>query len=477
MLATAGFEVEVTTLPQYTSLFPLRLAPFEEFMLQMECPGYPMVFYMELVLQGRMDRHALLEAVAEAAARHPLLLARVEADRLHGRWVLPVKATVPVDFQDANIPYHPPRGAVIDLKKESGLRVWVREETERTSVSLQIHHACCDGEGSRHFVSDLMRGYALRKGEMINREPTRVDYQRLLERAKFHNSAPNADRETPRTSLWQKIRNAYGFHVLGPAPLAAPAAPRDSKAAPTELPLMLTHVFSREETQRIEEQALESDTSVNDVAVALLLQTLSAWNRRHGRATWKQRLRILMPTDLRERADRWLTAANRVSFSFLGRTVGQCADWNQLVDGISQETKYIRTYRLGLDFIQIMAAVQRFAILVLLLRRWRPCMATAVLTNLGDTTRRFRSRFPVCDGYPVIGDVRLENVLGVPPIAPGTKSGFGICFCAGHMTISIRSDYARLSFDDSSNLLAAYVQAWKNWAAGRSCENKMPPDE
>jgi hypothetical protein len=91
-------------------------------------------------------------------------------------------------------------------------------------------------------------------------------------------------------------------------------------------------------------------------------------------------------------------------------------------------------------------------------------MATAVLTNLGDTTRRFRSRFPVRDGYPVIGNVRLEQVVGVPPLRPGTHSGLGICLCAGHMAVSLRPDYRYLGNAAATSLLDAYVAAWKRWA-------------
>ena len=200
------------------------------------------------------------------------------------------------------------------------------------------------------------------------------------------------------------------------------------------------------------------------MAIALLFQTLAQWNRRVGKAAGKQRLRILMPTDLRERADRWLTATNRVSFSFLSRSIDQCGEWPQLLAGVAQETKYIKGIRLGLDFLNILAAAQRVPWLLDTLLLMPRCLATAVLTNLGDTTRRFRSRFPVSDGYPVIGDVKLEQVVGVPPLRPKTHAGFGICFCSGIMALSVRCDPAHLDQEATQELLEAYVAAWKNWA-------------
>ncbi len=474
MIATESVtaNLEVPLLPEYVSLFPLPFAPFERFLLQDERPGYPMTFYVEMVFLGKLNRAALEQAIVQAAARHPLLLAHAERKGRSWQWVLPSQGTIPFDSQDAREPYSPPRGLTIDLAREGGLRVWVREDAERTSLTFQLHHACADGEGSRHFGFDLLTAYSRLTSETPAPEWTRVEYQRLTERAKFQpatlESQPNS------TTFWQKIRDGYHFHLLGPTPLAA--APEQIPSAESELegfsprPLMLKHLFTREETSRIERQATASGGRLNEVAIALLFQTLAQWQSQaagkggNHRAAGKKRLRILMPTDLRERADRWLTATNRVSFSFLSRNLEQCQTWNELLTSVAQETKYIKGIRLGLDFLNALGSIQRIPGLLPLLLHWPRCMATAVLTNLGDTTRRFRSRFPMVNGYPTIGDVRLEQVVGVPPLRPKTHAGFGICFCSGLMAVSLRADPAHLNPAATEQLLQAYISAWRTWA-------------
>lgn len=209
-----------------------------------------------------------------------------------------------------------------------------------------------------------------------------------------------------------------------------------------------------------------ADVTLNDVALALLFQTLADWNRRHENAPGKHRVRILMPTDLREPADVRLPATNRMSFAFLTRTVKECSDWQTLVDGIRRETGFIRTTRLPLDFLAGIAALQGIGPRVLpWVMRWQGCVATAVLTNLGDVARRLRRRFPVADdGRFRAGNLILESVLGAPPIRPQTHAGFGICVCSGRMAVSAVMNTRKLGERGADALFALYIDAWRRWA-------------
>ena len=204
-----------------------------------------MTFYVEMVFLGRLNRAALAQSVAEAAVRHPLLLARMELGRKGWQWVLPANCSIPIDYQDAGTIYAPPRGPTFDLTRESGLRVWVREDEERTSVTFQLHHACCDGEGSRHFGFDLLTAYSRLTSDEPRPDWTRVEYQRLRERAIFQPAT--ADNKPSTTTFWQKLRDGYHFHVLGPCPLASSGSRTRFKASPPR-PLMIKHLFSREES-------------------------------------------------------------------------------------------------------------------------------------------------------------------------------------------------------------------------------------
>jgi hypothetical protein len=86
------------------------------------------------------------------------------------------------------------------------------------------------------------------------------------------------------------------------------------------------------------------------------------------------------------------------------------------------------------------------------------CFATAVLTNVGDPTRRFSVRFPRQeDNRLVIGNLLLENILGSPPLRPLTRAGAAITAYGGRLTLSLRCDPHCFSREQTRDLLAAYV--------------------
>jgi hypothetical protein len=56
---------------------PLRLTPFERYMLSDDRPLHPMTHISRLVLSGSFVPECFEEAIAKAVQRHPLLRARV----------------------------------------------------------------------------------------------------------------------------------------------------------------------------------------------------------------------------------------------------------------------------------------------------------------------------------------------------------------------------------------------------------------
>src|SRR6478735_7728636 len=94
------------------NLFPLRLTPFEAVMYWDDRPEYPMVFYGELELSGRLDREALRKAVQFVLPRHPLLRAGVETREGFPHWVECTVEEYPWDHivfaePDAPVDYYP----------------------------------------------------------------------------------------------------------------------------------------------------------------------------------------------------------------------------------------------------------------------------------------------------------------------------------------------------------------------------------
>ncbi len=67
-------------------------------------------------------------------------------------------------------------------------------------------------------------------------------------------------------------------------------------------------------------------------------------------------------------------------------------------------------------------------------------MATAVLSNVGDPTRRFRTKFPRDRGLLVAGDVVMTGFSAITPIRPLTRAALLINTYANRLTIGTRLD-------------------------------------
>jgi hypothetical protein len=171
----------------------------------------------------------------------------------------------------------------------------------------------------------------------------------------------------------------------------------------------------------------------------------------------------MMPTDLRGTLDDRMPAANRMSFSFIARTSQQCRNLPELMAGIRAETQYFKQVQIGLDFLAGITMAQKVPAFFRYMLNRRTCMATAVLTNLGDPTKRFRRRVANDNGSPVIGNIVLRRVYGTPPIRPLTHVGFGLCIASRQLCVSMLA--GGNSFGTSApELMQSYVDHWRRWA-------------
>ncbi|MEM7311878.1 MAG: hypothetical protein AAF497_01880 [Planctomycetota bacterium] len=450
---------------EYEHLFPLPLTVFERLMIEDDRPGYPMNIVAKLHFRGRLDQPAFLQSVAEAAGRHPMLLCHLTGKGSKSKWELAENPQVSVTIVEgdnaiAQVVDQPQ----IDIRKECGVRVIGRIGGDESSVEIELHHAACDGQGCRFFIIDFVTAYARLMDTSGSPPPwLRINYDRLRQRGQFAaKPAPEApEEETTETSLAQKIKDAWAFANERPRPLRT----KTSKpiVATTHRPRVLEHYFSAAETSHFQQLATEAHTTLNDVAIALMFKTAAEWNARHG-ASPSEQVRVVMPTDLRDRRDGRMTATNRMSYAFIVRRISDCKSTSELLQGLFRQTRYIKQVRLGLDFLFMLGLLGKIPGAIRGFTRMPSCFATVVLTNLGETTRQVRRRFPSQDGIPKVGNLLLERLIGVPPIRPRTKVSAGLCFCSGVMGISLRCDPQWISADESQQFLDAFVSTWRQWA-------------
>ena len=246
-----------------------------------------------------------------------------------------------------------------------------------------------------------------------------------------------------------------------PRPIAAPRQESTAAGDPnvTDAPesQFVMQEIPPQEVGELRRRGAESQATLNDLLIRDLFLHIRRWNVEHGDHK-RQRLRVMMPTNLRIRGDEVMPAANVLSFAFLTRPQRALESPQKLLDGIRQETAAIRKYRLGLYFVgglAITQSVQRW--LPMRLNRQQRCLATSLLTNLGDPVKRFAARFPRDQGRIVCGNLILDRLSSTPPLFPLTRAAITIQTYANRLTIGARCDPHYFTPADAREFLNGFV--------------------
>ena len=324
-------------------VFPLRLSPIELFMLADDQPGYSMSFFIQLQLSGQLERAAFDAALDEALERHPLLRAWIETDTGGALcWTLAEGQMPDGDSGSEETAIRCRHGESIDLTKEIGLRVWVRQGAQRARVLLQFHHACCDGTGAYRFIGDLLAGYGIRTTTSGPR-PAFGSVEVKLLRTRKQRALDAAATPGQRGLIRLAMRECWKIVARRPAPLAPPATVDRGRSE--DFPGFLSFSFSRSEHQRLRDAANTWGVTLNDLLLRDLFLTLADWNRRQPSPSRRPWLRIMMPTDLRGGEDYEMPAANLTGYTFLGRTIRNCASPDELLHSVRNEKALIKHRR------------------------------------------------------------------------------------------------------------------------------------
>jgi hypothetical protein len=443
--------------PSVAALFPLPLTAFEKYMLLDDRPDYPMVFAFRLKLCGELRREAFESALDEALLHHPLLCALVKRQSQGGAvWLLAGELKPTIDWGVLGAAIGSPRGEGIDLNVEVGLRIWVRQGDDATELMFQFHHACCDGIGALRFIGHVLAAYGMITAPAGRRPKLHTsDPAGLLSRGRFTAQIPS--RGNPARSIWESVRDGIRFISRRPAIL------RHSKRVSTESAMRLSflethwHAFDKAETGTISREAARQGVTVNDLLLRDLFQTLHKWNADRESEAAKQWLRIAVPVNLKNGDNDRMSAANGVSYTFLTRCGGQCADSHELLQGIHRETDVVTRHRRAMLFLRGFQHVVRFPRVIPFYMSPNRCLATAVLSNLGDVKRHFGACFPTESEKIVAGNVMLEDISAAPPVRPKTMAAFLIGKYANTLWLCVRCDPRSVPANDARQLLSSYI--------------------
>ncbi len=403
------------TRPASERVFPLNLTPFEEYMDWDDRDEYPMTFIVELEFTGKLDRQALEAALPEALARHPLLRAWIGKGKGNrDGWIAAEQPNPKLDFGELGKPIDLPFGERIDLRKEVGLRIWVRYDDQRAIITTQFHHATCDGIGSYQFIGDWLWFYAQRVGQPV--EEKLPDYDPAGPRARNRANYNPDDYRLPNG----KIRPEYGelkeVVFKGAVPLSRPSPPKRAESFPG----ILSTEFNKDEYRSLRLAAESRGQSTNQLLIERLLITVDRWNEQHGQRR-SGNYAIMMPMDLRQSGDPNFSAVNVVTYAFVRRSRAGLKDPEQLQDSLREEMVHLMHQRHGGPFMNMIASMR-------VAPRWfkrflasKRCLSTAIISNTGDPTKRFNVQFPREGSLIRCGNLRLEDIRGVPPMRMHTR--------------------------------------------------------
>ncbi len=357
----------------------------------------------------------------------------------------------PVDWGCRCEPIRHAEGPAIDLASAPGLRVWVREADGASRLFLQFHHACCDGWAAVQFIEELLIAYHIQiEGPRCGVALRPLDLARLRSRGRLE----------VQPGWWARVRDLWvgtrlwtGWAFRQPA-LLAPGRPAPAEADPPWLDFQ-TVDLSRELTHGLRQVATAADGTLHDVLLRDLFQSIHQWNLHQGNDD-RRPIRINVPVMIRDRDDRLLPAANRLTFAFLSRHREQLVDSPRVLAGIGGEMRAIRRDRLGLYFVGGLGTFCRVPGLIPFFLSRHHCFATAVLSFGGRILAH--SPLPRAGRRLVAGNVLLDRITGVPPIRPLTRAAIGIGIYDDQMTINVRCDPQHFSRDDTRAFARMYRQ-------------------
>ena len=441
------------------AMFPMPLAAFEQYMLLDDNPKYPPTFFIQFQLRGHLNLPALIEAYNNALRRHPLLCCRVQRRLGRYNWVWSpesvVSAELNPDVWRASKPWNQP----INLFVETGVRAWGEVSDAGAEITLQFHHACCDGIGASQFLEDIAVYYArLTTVDELLPELRFLRPEALLTRAEV---APRRVGWLPGSMpsrLAVMFRDSVDFLFLERKE-SLKANPGEESPNQCDQFNLQSEYLDRATTRRLRNMASRANVTLNDILTRDLMETLEAWNRESGGAHRRKLISLVIPTSLRGPDDDQLPAANVVGYAFPVRTRTEMQDSRILLTDLGEEMREFLAAQYGWLFVQGLMITQRIPFLMsvsrLMLRH--RCMGMAVLSHMGNRLNSIGTRLNSVGNEIRVGNMILGEIRCVPPLRHGTHAAAATYIIGGRLMVNLRCDPATFGVTQTRQLLDRFI--------------------
>jgi hypothetical protein len=207
----------------------------------------------------------------------------------------------------------------------------------------------------------------------------------------------------------------------------------------------------------LKQAARESSATVNEKVLEAVFLAIHELRKRHGWHREREWLRLVIPVNIRDFADRRLPASNRATIVQLDRTDRDFADPGGLLWGIHYELDNIRKWNLEKTFLLILKGMSLVPGWIRRAARRPVCRATSVVTNLGAPLDRI-GLSKDDKGRLIVGNLVVEDLDLVVPLRPGTPLGFAVAQYGRRQKINLHFDPSRVDLSIAEELLDLAVQ-------------------
>ena len=430
------------------SEFPLTL--FEKYFLLDASDEFPMLVDGVFHFSGRFKPEKFEEAVRECLERQPLFLRKIERRKGDFFWV-PCDGPFEIQWPDTppdlnGVEWNEP----IDLFKRNGLDLYVYHQNEETKVYYRCHHICTDGAGFYRFIGEVLAAYAVKCGTTVKMFKPVVQ-ERILDRADFKPG------ELPgKIGFWRIVYDTFREIVrwLHEKPLFIGrrknevTGPRFGRK---------TYVIGSETVKRCRIGIRSAGCTLNDLLIAAFFELL--WKREteqnQRREQNRNRIRLMIPVNMRWPGSEDIPAANMISYVFLTKKKADCD--SNLLRVVHDEMQVIKNWQVGYIFLDALRFFDRVPGGLRMMTSGKKCLASMVFSNMGSVERCFGDTFPdTGPGIVDIGDLRLEYLESFAPCRHLTNLSVAACFQSDRLVLCCEYDRVYLAEEELDTMFGVY---------------------
>lgn len=434
----------------------LQLTHFEELMHWEDHPAYPCSVFVRVRFTGQLQQSKVKAAIDAILQRHPLLQAKIERRGRRWFWV-PSKDQPNLVWTevDDSLSDNLPHATNIDLREEIGLRLFVLSGTQASDLIFQFHHSCCDGAGFLAFLHDWLCFYSQQCGAQPDEwKAAKIDPQLLVDRAKYGLTWWKLLKLLPRQLVG--LQGVAQFLGRSPQPLLPHVAYPKELKPPANYPTVVTHTFSTDETIRLRQLAQIQNVTTNDLLARNLFLAIFRWRREQGQEVPDAWLRMMVPVDMRNAADREMPATNIVSSVFLDRRSKDAKEPEKLLASIHEEMQLIKRNQLGFTFLFSLGLFDWLPGGIRKSVKTDRCTISFIFTNVGKLF--VRSPLPRHEGKLIAGDVIFEGMQALVPLRPYNCAAFCAHQYAGRLAMDLHYDSGVLTSDQARRILELFAE-------------------